>query len=167
MTQRGHPDDQWLVNGQPAFGYVPGGLIEACATTAPIYLFHGDAAQGAHHIATKHGHWVQKNGGSVPELVWKKCHQSGKAFFNDDEARKLNLSLQLSPSALLVLRYEPAKHFFNVVTLYYREQAVDGDFIGRFVPERWEGGQPQFSLQFFAPPVVIVKKKRALVLPST
>jgi len=159
-----HADDQWLVDGQPSFGVIPGGILEAAPNDTPIFLYRGDATYGALHIRSGHGHWVNRQGLSVPELVWRKCQQTG-SMYSTDQRHKLNIALTLSPSALMVLRYIQAKGHFSVVTLYFRERDLDGEFLGRYQPIKWTSSPPTFSLKPYQRPEIIFKKKRTLIIP--
>lgn len=156
-----HEKDQWLANGCADFGFIVGGTLERVEDDAPIRLFHGDAGYGAHHIRARHGHWVKRWNMDVPALVWLKCQQRGKIYTAPDEPRKLMLSLMLSPTSLLVLRYIREAHFFTVVTLYHRSQQIDGDLVGVYAPNA-STQTPIFTLNPYTPPEVVVKRKRGL-----
>lgn len=153
--------DFWLVNGQPDFGVIQGGVPGITDQDAPIRLQRGDASFGAHHIQTKHRRWVMTQQTSVPALVWKKCRQSG-SIYSTEEIDKGKIWMPLSPAALLVLRYLPTLNFWSVVTLYFHEGRLDGDRLCRYIDAM---AKPATPLAFTIPerpvvPVVLPKPKR-------
>ena len=70
----------------------------------PIRLPYGDPSFGAQHIMLRHGKWVMDNEptGCVATLVWQKLSQRGAMYV--EQQTKLNLSLKINPSALLILK---------------------------------------------------------------
>lgn len=156
--------DHWMVDGSPDFGIVPiavGGLTDG---PAPIRLQRGDVTFGAHHIEQKHGHWVKANAASVPELVWRKCRQSG-VLSSTEDVKKGKIWLPIHPSSLMILSYVPGKRFWTVVSLYFHEGPLDGQQIGRYTDTmKVRATAPVFSIREFpSPPRIVVRAKRKLV----
>lgn len=123
--------DCWLANGSPDFGVIKGGIPGIAEADAPIRLQRGDNWFGATHIALRHRHWVEKQKATVPALVWQKCRQPGH-LYSAEEPSKGKIWLPVIPSALMLLRYIPARNFWSVITLYFHEGALDGEYLGRY-----------------------------------
>lgn len=126
-----HQHDQWLINGSPDFGWVPGGLIPGCPDAAPIWMFRGTRAWGWEHIAHKHGAWVRKYHDSVEELLWSKCSEPG-LIHATASGSKLSVALTIAPTAFLVLTYQPWATCFSVTTVYNRWQGTQFPIVGRY-----------------------------------
>lgn len=129
-----HNKDRWLVDGDPVFGWFPGGLISEIEDDTPIFLFVGAPAYGATHIGIRHAHWVSKQGLSIPELVYTKLSQPGLIYCTEEDT-KLKISLRINPAALMVLTLiqtqEHGTHL-SVTTLYSHPQRLDGQSLGRY-----------------------------------
>lgn len=159
--------DFWLVDDKPNFGTIPRGILPGVDTDAPIRLQRGNTDFGATHIQSKHWHWLEKNRHSAPSLVWTKLGQSG-LFYSTEESEKLKLNLVQTPSALVVLRYRPGNDpFFSVVTVYPRNEKLDGTQIGRYQARPNSSAlAPQFSIKEYTVPSVVYKKKRSFQNPT-
>lgn len=129
-----HKKDYYLVNGSPNFAHIPAG-IAGVEQAMPIRLPYGDVTFGALHIMRKHGKWVQESeeSGCVATLVWRKLSQRGGMFIERDS--KLNLSLKINPSALLILKQLDG--FYSVTTLYHHQRAPKGKLIGTYQGQHW------------------------------
>jgi len=130
-----HKKDYYLLNGSPDFAVIPAGVIRGVEQAMPIRLPYGDPSFGAQHIMIRHGKWVVENeaSGCVATLVWRKLSQRGSMFI--EEQPKLNLSLKISPSALLVLKQLDG--FYSVTTLYHHQRAAKGQMIGTYLGFNW------------------------------
>lgn len=157
-----------MADGSPNFGILPMGVPDVTDEPAPIRLQRGNAASfGAAHIDHKHGHWVGRHSTSVPELVWRKCRQSGVIYI-DDELDKGKIWMPIQPAAFMVLRYNFKDQFWSVTTLYLRGSQIDGDQIGRYLDTMTNPpATPVFSIRTLPlPPVITVKRKRTFTIPS-
>ena len=134
-----HQYDQWLVNGSPVFGVISGGLLKACPDDTPIYLFRGTTEWGWMHIE-KHGRQrLFRHAGSIEELVWQKCSETGDVHSSRDP-HGLTITITVAPTAFMVLRHQPAFDCFSITTMYSRRKPNPGPVIGRYVgPDRGEG----------------------------
>lgn len=134
-TTGAHKKDYYLLNGSPDFAVIPSGVIKGIDQAMPIRLPYGDTSFGAFHIKHKHGEWVTKNEPTacVATLVWKKLTQRGSMFIEVDS--KLNLSLKINPSALLILKQLDG--FYSVTTLYHHQRAAKGQLIGTYQGSVW------------------------------
>src|SRR5690606_1770171 len=122
VGRRPHARDQWMVNDQPAFGWIPAGIHPRVEDATPIHLYHGDPRNfGAAHLE-KHRHYWGRFAATPPEWVWLKCQQSGRMFLHEDSDRKLKVMLTLNPAALLILEHRPEHQCFSVVSLHPRPQ---------------------------------------------
>lgn len=156
--------DHWTIDGDIAFGMTPGGSTPITARDAPICLHRGDKEWGETHINARHGHWLARLGMSAPALVWQKCQQSG-TIYGAETPSKLTISMQIAPSALMVLRFVRQKGFFTVVTLYNRNRAVDGARLGCYVGVKAANANPVFALGTKGTPSIVVKRsKRSLLM---
>jgi hypothetical protein len=129
--------DLWLVDASPDFAIFPANIIPSISIDTPIWLKVGSKQFGETHIREKHGHWVSKQGKTVPELVYFKLGQSGPIYCTESHS-KLKISLSITPAALLVLDYNDthAVPHFSVTTLYNHPHALDGQSIGRYKGRR-------------------------------
>lgn len=127
--------DYYLIDGSPDFAVIPAGVIKGIDQQMPIRLPYGDTTFGAQHIMSRHGKWVADNepGGSVPALVWRKLSQRGTIFL--EVQSKLNLSLKITPSALLILKQLDG--FYSVTTLYSHQRAARGQVLGTYHGAHW------------------------------
>lgn len=134
-TTGSHKKDYYLLNGSPDFAVIPGGVIKGIEAPMPIRLPYGDISFGAVHIMHRHAKWVSENEASscVATLVWKKLNQRGSMFI--EEQTKLNLSLKISPSALLILKQLDG--FYSVTTLYHHQRPAKGQMIGTYQGAYW------------------------------
>lgn len=130
-----HKKDYYLLNGSPDFAVIPGGVLKGVDGPMPIRLPYGDVSFGAVHIMHRHGKWVTDNEATscVATLVWKKLNQRGSMFI--EEQSKLNLSLKISPSALLILK--KLDGFYSVTTLYHHQRPAKGQMIGTYQGLHW------------------------------
>ncbi len=88
------------------------------------------------------------------------------ASHKEDEGQ-LKLSLRISPTSLLILRFIAAQNFFTVVSAYAHPAHLDGIEIGRWPGHRESGAMPAFCLLVPPPdPIVKVKKRREFELPA-
>lgn len=130
-----HKKDYYLLNGSPDFAVIPAGVIQGIDIEMPIRLPYGDNLFGAQHILYRHGKWVSDNepSGCVATLVWKKLSQRGSMLI--EQKSKLNLSLKINPSALLILKQQHG--FYSVTTLYYHQRPAKGQVIGTYQGFHW------------------------------
>lgn len=130
-----HKKDYYLINGSPDFAVIPAGVIRGVDQEMPIRLPYGDTTFGAQHIISRHGKWVKDNepNGCVATLVWQKLLQRGSMFVELES--KLNLSLKLNPSALLILKHLDG--FYSVTTLYHHQRPAKGQLIGTYKGFDW------------------------------
>lgn len=156
-------------------GIFPAGLVAQVPDALPVRLQRGDRLWGGLHIATKHGHWLDKQRLDVHEMVWLKLRQQGSVYTTEIEG-KLKISLKIHPSALLVLRLiETANEsFMTVVSVYFHPNSLDGTFLSSYQPfESLPAGGaaltiPHYALPVHLPPpptVVTYKKKRTIAPP--
>lgn len=143
MAQQ-HQHDQWLVNGSPDFGLVPGGLIQACPYAAPIWIYRGNRAWGWEHIDHKHGRWIQKNHRTVEDLIWEKCREQGN-IHSTGEPHKLTVALTLAPTAFLVLTYQRWANCFSVTTMYNRYQGTPFPVVSAYQGRQDPPRRPVFA----------------------
>lgn len=155
-----------MADGSPDFGRIPIAVPGISDAPAAIRLQRGDITFGAHHIDQKHGHWVKANAASVPELVWRKCRQSG-VLYSTEDVKKGKIWMPIQPSALMILSYVPSEKFWTVVSLYFHEGSLDGQQIGRYTDTMDVAATtPAFSIKELpAPPKIVVKPKRKLLVP--
>lgn len=135
FSTTGHqPWDCWLADGDRAFGYLPGGLLPGVNQACPIWLKVGTEAYGERHITKRHGHWVERQGMGVPELVFAKLGQSGVIYTTEREG-KLKINLRLAPASLMVLDWmgQHAHPHYSVTTLFAHPRNLDGSIIGRYL----------------------------------
>jgi hypothetical protein len=135
FSQEGHGRHSYLlVNNSRDWAIIPAGTLKGFAQTLPIRLQVGTKAWGKLHIEFAHGNWLKKIGKTVEEALYTKLSQSGTVFTTESED-KIKIIMRLPPDAILVLRY--TKHsegdFFTVVTLYLKNNKVDGEAIGRYL----------------------------------
>lgn len=183
--------DFWTVNGSLDFGYIPGGLIPIATTRTPVRLQRGDriGLWGHDHILADHYRWVVEKGMTIPHLLLTKLSQPGTVW-TTDVSSKFKIGIQLSPGALLILKYwGGADAFFGVTSLYFKNSAVDGTFVGKFrgcdYAQRMLKSNPSFALLdslqtqsaatvtvpsftdlTASAPKVTVRKRRSFSLPS-
>lgn len=170
VPEAGNSYDFYEFGGCDEFAIFPGGLIEGFDDPTPIKLQRGDMSWGARHIATKHSAWLTKNKLEVHELVWRKLREPGNIYSTED-ASKLKLSLRISPTSLLVLRYFEAKRFFTVVSAYVHPSQLDGLHLGRWPGRSEAAPMPAFCLpavpiRATGVPVVNVKRRRLYTPPT-
>lgn len=158
-------------------GFFPGGIISSIPEEIPIRLQRGDNSWGGIHIATKHGHWLDKQKLDVHEMVWLKLRQPG-AIYTTESDGKIKISLRIHPSALLILRLirGDTDIFMTVVSVYFHSSAPDGTQLALYRPlESLPPGELKPPIPLYvlptppappANPVVIYKKKRTIVVPS-
>jgi hypothetical protein len=121
----------WTVDGSTDFGIMPAGIIPGVSGPVPIKFQSGNRKWGAMHIQERHGTWLQKYTHTPASMVHAKLAQSGSVF-TTEEADKTKVSLTLSPSALLILRYIPQFQFLTVVSVYAKAGKLDGTYLGRY-----------------------------------
>jgi hypothetical protein len=104
---------------------------------------------------------VRANAASVPELVWRKCRQSG-VLYSTEDAKKGKIWMPIQPSALMILSYVPREKCWTVVSLYFHEGSLDGEQIGRYKDTMDVAANvPTFFIRDLpAPPKIVVKAKR-------
>lgn len=137
FTQSGSGEyDFWLIDGSSDFAVIPANIIPEITESTPIRLQNGHAGFGALHIKKRHGHWVLKNepSGCVATITHRKLSQVG-TLYSTEEKGKLSIAMRMAPQAFMVLRHE--KTFFTVVTLYFKQSAIDGSKIGRYLGGEW------------------------------
>lgn len=127
--------DYYLINGSPDFSVIPPGVIRGIDMPMPIRLPYGDPSFGAQHIMLRHGKWVMDNEptGCVATLVWQKLSQRGAMYV--EQQTKLNLSLKINPSALLILKQLDG--FYSVTTLYHHQRPAKGQMLGTYQGFHW------------------------------
>jgi hypothetical protein len=127
--------DFWLVDGNPDLGHMPTNIegIESL----PIRLKIGNVRYGQLHIDVRHGVWLSQKKETACSMVHKKLQQTGKIYITESDG-KLKIHLSLSPNALLLLHLHEWKDekYYSVISIYPNEGALDGDFLGRYVPRR-------------------------------
>ena len=153
-------------NGSFDLATMPGGVVDFSPNHTPIRLQRGDGGFGAHHIAAKHGVWLDRHKKTVTEMVWEKLQQPGLIYTTED-ASKLKVTMRFPPPALLLLRHiSSAQPFFTVVSLYLLEGAVDGEPLGQY-PTSGQTQMPAFSLPPPKPvPIITTKKPKKIWLDS-
>lgn len=157
----GNKYDYYTHNGLIDLAIIPGGTHPDQPDDAPVRLQRGDFGWGAIHIAKDHGHWLDKNKMQVHEMVWTKLQHAG-GIYNTEDDNKLKISLRISPSALLILRFIPRYCFYTVVSLYLHPNGLDGEHIGHYPGNGKLGAAPNLILPIPPVPVpvkVIYKKK--------
>lgn len=152
-----------MADESPDFGVIPTGVKGITEQSAPIRLQRGDMTFGAHHIESKHGHWVRKHAANAQELVWKKCRQSG-LIYSTEAIEKGKIWMPIQPSALMVLAYVEAENFWTVISLYFHEGPLDGEEIGRYKDMMDNPpAMPVFSIRGLPPqPLIRFKPRRRL-----
>lgn len=145
----------WTVNGSTTFGTMPGGILPGIAEPVPIVLQVGNNKWGATHIDFRHSSWLAKNSQTAASMVYKKLGQSGTVF-TTEAADKTKVNLTITPAALLVLQYIPKFQYLTVTTIFFKDDKLDGTYLGRYV-----SGQPYVigpqPVLVFAPPVPVVQ----------
>jgi hypothetical protein len=126
-------NDLWLINDSPVFAIFPANTIPTIEVDIPIWLKVGNMVFGEKHIRKNHGHWVNKQKKTVPELVHFKLGQSGSVYCTESDS-KLKVNLSLSPSALLILELinSHTEQHFSVTSLYFHSGGLDGISLGRY-----------------------------------
>lgn len=83
-------------------------------------------------------------------MVHLKLQQSGKVF-STEQNDKTKVSMTVSPSALLVLKFVPRYECLTVVTIYSQQGRLDGELLGHY---KAPPGPPQYlrSVPVFLPP---------------
>ena len=157
--------DFYSCNGNDEFAIFPSGLVSGFDTPTPIKLQRGDASWGARHIATKHGVWLAKHKLEAHEMVWHKLRETG-VIYSAETDDKLKLSLRISPTSLLILRYRAAQSFFTVVSCYAHPSQLDGTPIAKWPGQSALGPMPNFCLPAAAPTSVTIKKRRTFERPG-
>ena len=161
----GNKFDYYTFNGTSDLAFIPAGIHPAQQQDAPVRLQRGDAGWGAIHIAKDHGHWLDINKMQVHEMVWKKLQHAG-GIYSTEDVGKLKITLRISPSALLILRFIPKSNFYTVVSLYPYPNRLDGDHIGHYSGNGKQGPMPNLSLPISSAPVVTYKRifKRKIMM---
>ncbi|MGM7935658.1 hypothetical protein [Yersinia enterocolitica] len=137
FTQSGATQyDYWLIDGGKNFSVIPANTIPGIVTDMPIRLQVGDGRFGSTHITARHGKWMQKyqSDGCVATFVHKRLSTSGRIVLLDEE-NKIGLALTLTPNSSIILRN--IGDFFSVITIYYRQNALEGDLVGRYTGYKW------------------------------
>lgn len=131
------PRDFWLIDGSCDFAVIPGGVFTGIDVNTPIRLQNGTPHYGFQHIRSRHNHWVtrQEPTGCIATLLHRKLSQSGRLHVA--EAEKLTLAMRVSPEAVVILRHIRPAGFLTVVTMYYRQGAIEGDSLGRYLGYEW------------------------------
>lgn len=129
--------DFWLLDGQPDFATIPGGVFDGLDQDMPIRLQNGDRWFGMTHIQQRHNHWVQKQEptGCAATLLHRKLSQSGK--MHTESSNKYLIAMRLAPEAVVILKHIPARGFLSVVTMYFRQGPIDGPEVGRYLGYEW------------------------------
>lgn len=125
----------WLLDERIDWAVVPAGIIKGFDEELPIRLQVGTPAWGKVHIENRHSRWLASKSMCACEMLYKKLGQSGQ-IFSTEENGKIKIMMRIAPDALLVLRYVntgKSEPFFTVVTLYYHNQHLDGESLGRYV----------------------------------
>lgn len=122
--------DYHLLNGSPDFSKIPAGVIRGIDQTMPIRLPYGDRKFGANHIMHSHGKWVKDNepSGCVATFVWRKLSENGMIY--SEVELKINISLRISPSALIVLKQQDG--FYSITTMYSFPRNPNGQRISKY-----------------------------------
>jgi hypothetical protein len=141
-----HQHDQWLVNGSPIFGTIPGGLIGACPEPKPIHLFRGTNDWGWTHICNKHGqqrlfHFEN----SVEEMIWRKCADRGDIHQSIDPDG-LTISITVAPTAFIVLKYQAQFDGFSITTMYSKRKQTPLPKLGDYAGFVAADGRPIFAI---------------------
>lgn len=129
--------DFWLLDGQPDFAVIPGGVLDGITDDVPIRLQNGDPRFGLRHIQNKHSHWVnlKEPSGCIPTLLHRKLSQTGQMYLTD--RRNYLVAMRMAPEALVILKPIPKQRFFTVVTMYFRQGPIEGLKIGRYMGVDW------------------------------
>ena len=129
--------DFWLLDGQPDFATIPGGVFDEFQQDMPIRLQNGNNWFGMRHIQRRHSHWVikQEPSGCAATLLHRKLSQSGKMHIEDDD--KYLIAMRLAPEAVVILKHIPKQAFFSVVTMYFKQGPITGEEIGRYLGYDW------------------------------
>lgn len=151
--------DFYTFIGESNLATIPAGTHPMQPSDAPVRLQRGDFGWGAIHIARDHGHWLDRNKMQVHEMVWAKLQHPG-GIYNTEEVDKLKISLRISPSALLILRFIPRYQFFTVVSLYLHPDELDGEHIGQYPGNGLQGPAPNLTLPLPPAPVVVTYKRK-------
>ncbi|MGR4991337.1 hypothetical protein ACPV3U_17335 [Vibrio rotiferianus] len=127
------PFDFWLINNSKDWAVIPAGTIKGFDEDLPIRLQVGNKGFGQKHIEFRHSHWLKKITKTVQEALATKLGQSG-SIYTTEEDNKLKIMMRVSPDSLLVIRHVSNRqgNFFTVVSLYYKNERVDGDYVGRY-----------------------------------
>lgn len=109
--------DFWLIDGQREFARIPAGTIPGIDVTAPICLQTGTPAFGYTHIRNKHLNWLMLNHpeGCVATILHRKLSQNG--VFHQRDGKHI-IAMRMSPSALIVLRWQDKQNFYSVTSMY-------------------------------------------------
>lgn len=132
-----HHRDFWMVNNQQHWAIIPDGTLAGFTGDLPICLQTGTPGWGKIHIERNHGGWLQRQGTTVCDLLYKKLGQPG-TFYSTEEDNKLKLVMRLSPDALLAFRHIRHYHlgdFLTIITMYRVPRHIDGSEIGRYLSE--------------------------------
>ena len=130
------PFDYVLLNNQRNWAVIPAGTFQGFDEELPIRLQVGNKFFGREHIIYRHSRWLAKHQKTVEEMLHTKLNHSGTVYTTDKEA-KIKINMRISPDALVVLAHIKTKHdsFFSVISLYYKNEYIDGEDIGRYLPE--------------------------------
>lgn len=126
--------DFYTVNGSMDWAIVPAGTIKYLNQETPIRVQVGDYSWGYIHTAHKHRDFLSKNKSTLEELFYKKLGQSG-SIYSTEEDKKFKISMRLSPSVIVLLRYIPKGEFLTLVTMYQLNRRLDGIELGRYRSE--------------------------------
>ena len=129
-----HKFDFWEINGNRDWAVIPAGTMVNFDEDLPIRLQVGHRGFGQIHIEHRHGHWLKKIKKSLQEALSFKLSQPG-TIYTTEENNKIKIMMRVNPDSLLVLRYTENKagNFLTVVSLYFKNERVDGENIGRYI----------------------------------
>ncbi len=123
----------WTVNASKDWAIIPANTLKGFPEERPIRLQVGTKTWGQTHIEFRHSMWLKKIDKTVQEALFLKLAQSGSVYSTEDD-NKIKIMMRIAPDSLLVLRLVNNKHgdFLTVVSLYYKNERVDGDALGRY-----------------------------------
>lgn len=126
--------DFWLADGAQDFGWLRGGLVEGFNQPAPIRLHVGNAAFGQVHIDIRHGHWIQRQNTTTPELAWAKLQYPAQ-LYEAIPVGRLAFSFRFSPASVMIVEWKQGGSYFSIFTMYsHPNRPIDGRSLGRYKP---------------------------------
>ncbi|MRT30447.1 hypothetical protein [Herbaspirillum sp. CAH-3] len=150
----------WTVDGSTDFGLMPAGIFSGVDKPLPIRLQHGNKKWGVEHIEQRHGAWLLKQEHTPASMVHLKLQQSGSVYSTEAED-KTKINMMLNPSALLVLRYIPTQEYLTVVTIYLKQDKIDGTYLGKYRPAPGVAARLRPVPVYSPPPIALPQLKKS------